>query len=123
MSVGNINDTNLNYTLDTKPLATSTCVKDLGVWIDDKLKFHKHTSVTIAKANRILALIKRSFNLNVNMFLRLYTTLVRPILEYANIVWGPTFVIDQRSVEKVQQRATKMLPELHNLSYTERLTV
>ena len=57
------------------------------------------------------------------MFLRLYTTLVHPILEYANIVWGPTFVIDQRSLEKVQQRATKMLPELHNLSYTERLTV
>jgi len=50
MSVGNINDTNPNYKLDNKQLATSTCVKDLGIWIDDKLKFHEHTSVTIAKA-------------------------------------------------------------------------
>ena len=47
MSVSNINP---NYTLDNKPLATSTRVKDLGVWIDGKLKFHKHTSVTISES-------------------------------------------------------------------------
>ena len=103
MSVGNINNTNPNYIVDNVPLAASTCVRDLGVWIDDKLKFHEHTSVTIAKANRILALMKRSFNINMNIFLRLYTTLVRPILEYANIAWGPTFITDQKSLEKVQQ--------------------
>jgi len=57
--------------LDNKPLATSTCVKDLGIWIDDKLKFHEHTSVTIAKTNFILAIIKQSFNVNMNTFLRL----------------------------------------------------
>ena len=44
MSVGNINNTNPNYILDNVPLAASTCVRDLGVWIDDKLKFHEHTS-------------------------------------------------------------------------------
>ena len=71
-----------SYILDNVPLAASTCVRDLGMWIDDKLKFHEHTSVTIAKANRILALMKRSFNINMNIFLRLYTTLIHPILEY-----------------------------------------
>jgi len=80
LSVGNINDANRNYTLDNKSLATSTCAKDLGIWIDDKLKFHEHTSVTITKANRILAIIKRSFNANVNTFLRLYKAFVRPVL-------------------------------------------
>ena len=34
-------------------MATSICVKYLGMLIDNKLKFHEHTSVTIAKANRI----------------------------------------------------------------------
>ena len=74
MSVGNISNTNHNYILDNVPLAASTCVGDLGMWIDDKLKFHEHTSVT-------LALMKRPFNINMNIFLRLYMTLVRPILE------------------------------------------
>ena len=35
MSVGNINNTNPNYILHNVPLAASTCVRDLGVWIDD----------------------------------------------------------------------------------------
>ena len=60
MSVGSISNTNPNYILDNVPLAASTCVRDLGIWIDDKLKFHEHTSVTIAKANCILALMKNS---------------------------------------------------------------
>ena len=35
--------------------------KDLGVWIDDKLKFTSHIGHTVAKSNQILGLIKRSF--------------------------------------------------------------
>jgi len=35
--------------------------KDLGVWIDDKLKFTKHIGHVVAKGNQILGLIKRSF--------------------------------------------------------------
>ena len=90
----------------------SLCIPDsvCGGPLDDKLKFHEHTSVTIANANRILALM---ININMNIFLRLYMTLVCPILEYANIAWGPTFITDQ------QWRATKMLPKLYNLTYAE----
>ena len=35
--------------------------KDLGVWIDDKLKFTKHIGHAVAKGNQILGLIQRSF--------------------------------------------------------------
>ena len=60
--VGNISNTNLHSGQCAIRCLYCTCVRDLGVWIDDKLKFHEHTSV-IAKANRILALMKRSFNI------------------------------------------------------------
>ena len=93
----------------------------MGVWIDDKLKFHKHTSVTMAKANRILALMKRSFNIDMNSYISetLYDTCncLSNIIEYANIAWGLTFITDQRSLEKLQWRATKLLSELCNLTY------
>ena len=36
--------------------------KDLGILVDDKLKFHTHTSSVIKKANSILGFIKRSFS-------------------------------------------------------------
>ena len=38
-------------------LTPSDSVKDLGVLIDDKLKFHGHSSLVASKANRILAIM------------------------------------------------------------------
>ena len=36
-------------------------VRDLGVMIDQDLKFHEHTSLVTNKANRVFGLIKRGF--------------------------------------------------------------
>ena len=33
------------------------------------------------------------------------STYPKLVLEYGNIIWGPTFVLDQQHVEKVQKRA------------------
>ena len=95
--------------------------KDLGVIID-KLKFHTHTSASVKKANSILGLIKRSFlALDEDTLTLLFTFMVRPHLEYANIIWGPDFIGDVRAVERVQKRATKLVPLLRNVPYIKRL--
>ena len=47
--------------------------------------------------------------------------LVRPHLEYGNVVWGPFFKGDILAIEKVQKRATKMVPRLKDLTYEQRL--
>ena len=49
--------------------------------------------------------------------------LIRPILEYNNVIWGPHYTLDKRKVEKVQQRATCLLLHLHDKSYAKRLTL
>ena len=68
-------------------------------------------------------MIKKSFeHLDVHMVSKLFTTLIRPTLEYSNSIWGPHFVLDQRKIEKVQHRATKMIPQLQDMSYEERLS-
>ena len=51
----------------------------------------------------------------------LYTSLVRPHLEYANTVWSPYLAKDIRDLEAVQRRASKLVPSLKNLSYPDRL--
>ena len=72
----------------------------------------------------MLALINKSFEyLSTNMLLQLYKSFVRPILEYGNTVWGPMFVLDQQSVEKIQRRATKLVREIKDLSYVDRLHI
>ena len=64
--------------------------KDLGVHIDHNINFQVHIGEIISKANKILGLIRRSFKyLNQDMFLTLYKTLVRSVLEYTSPVWSP----------------------------------
>ena len=47
--------------------------------------------------------------------------MVRPILEYRNVIWGLHYVLDQRKLEGVQQLATKLAPSLRDESYIDRL--
>ena len=61
--------------------------RDLGVFIDNKLTFKDHVAKTTAKANRILGLVRRSFDhLSQKKFTQLFKSLVRPILEYGHCV-------------------------------------
>ena len=47
--------------------------------------------------------------------------MVRPHLEYGNVIWGPHYKGDMKAIEKVQKRATKIVPSLENLPYVGRL--
>ena len=98
--------------------------KDLGVLVDDKLGFSKHIKGIVGKANRMLGLIRIGFAcINKMMFMNLYPVLIRPLLEYCVQVWSPYKQGDIDLLEGVQRRATKMVPELRELKYEERLRV
>ena len=90
--------------------------------MDTQLKFHKQTSKVVQKANRVLSLIKKSFKyITTDTLPVLYKSLVRPVIEYRNLVWGPFFNQDISRVESVQRRATRIVPSLASLPYVERL--
>ena len=111
-----------NYTMNGNLLENVNVEKDLGVFMDYELKFHEQTSAAIKKANSILGVIKKTFaNLNETTLTLLYKTMVRPHLEYCNVVWGPHYKLDQQAIEKVQRRATKLVHPIKHLPYTERL--
>ena len=44
-------------------------------------------------------------------------------VEYGSVVWNPKTKRDQRKLEEIQRRATKIIPRLTNLSYDERLRI
>ena len=74
------------------------------------------------KATRVLGVIKRTFtSRSRNIIRKLYTTLVRPILEYGNAPRIHQFVGDMDKVERVQRRATKLCTEIKDLPYEKRL--
>ncbi len=49
------------------------------------------------------------------VFLRAYTALVRPVLEYSIRAWSPTTASDITKIENVQRMATKLVPSLRLL--------
>ena len=103
-------------------LKVTSAEKDLGVVIDEDMSFQSHVETKTAKANQILGVIRRTFKyLDKHAFLCLYKSMVRPHLEYATSVWSPRLVGQKRTIEKVQRRATKLLPGLQDMSYRDRL--
>ena len=104
------------------PLDNVQDMRDLGVTIDSKLNFHSHSTYTVSKANRLLGLIRKSFeNISIQTLPILYKSLVRPTLEYGNPIWDPYYVLDQQAVDRVQRRATRMIQPLRDLPYHTRL--
>ena len=111
-----------SYTITLHPLKNVKEEKDLGVIVDENLNFKSHISAKISKANSMIYLVKNCFKyLDAEMFKTLYKTLIRPHLEYASPIWSPITKCEILRLEGVQRRATKLIPELQNLPYTDRL--
>ena len=103
-------------------LQSTQVERDLGVRIDSILKFREQAAAAVAKANQVLAVIRRSFALIDETTLPLlFKSLVRPHLEYGNLVWGPFNRADQRAIERVQRRAIRLVASIRHHEYRIRL--
>ena len=90
--------------------------------VDNKISFSSH--VAQAKANRMVGLIRRSFDyLNERMFVLLFKSMVRPLIECGSCIWQPMLKGLESDIEDVQRRATKMLAHIRDKSYPERLKI
>ena len=87
--------------------------KDLGVWITSRSDFTLQCDKASAKAMQSLGLIKRSFtHLTKESFQILYKTYIHPYLEYYVSIWNPYLARNIDKLERIQQRATKLVPGL-----------
>ena len=48
-----------DYVVDNVSIQRVSVVKDLGVWLDEKLNYKHHMHVTISRANSVLSMVKR----------------------------------------------------------------
>ena len=71
-----------------------------------ELTFEDHILSKVNKANAIMGLIRRSFMyLDKHLFKKLYTTFVRPHLEYAQSTWSPYLSKHINTIENVQKKS------------------
>ena len=112
----------MNNNNELMEIEKSTLEKDLGVFISSDLKWAKQVKYAAGKANSMLSLLNNTFKYKDKALMKtLYCTYVRPNLEFAIQAWNPYYNKDINELEKVQRRATKLIPELRHLDYQHRL--
>ena len=84
------------------------------------LRFSQHIETQVSKANRLLQLIRKSYEcLNADSIKLLFIAFIWPHLEFGNLVWSPRLEKDKKLVG-VQCRTTKIIPELKDLTYEQK---
>ena len=105
-------------------LSTTFSERDLGVIVDPNLTFEEHINNQVKKARRLSGLLCRVITYNhVDVMIPLFKSLVRPILEYANVVWSPHLRKHIDNIESVQRNFTKRIIGMKDLDYHERLKI
>ena len=97
--------------------------KDLGVSMNANMKVSEQCWIAASKGNQVLGMIRRNITYKEkSLIVPLYKAIFRPHLEYCIQAWSPYLRKDIDMPEKIQRRATKLIPVLIYLRYEERLT-
>ncbi|CAM1319506.1 Uncharacterised protein r2_g2786 [Pycnogonum litorale] len=93
-----------NYELDNQPVNRVTKIKDLGVIMTCDVKWSSHLQMSVNKAFKLCGFVKRqTYNFSsITAIRKLYVSLVRPILEYASVIWNSDSKTNDGRLERVQ---------------------
>uniref|UniRef100_A0A1I8B891 C2H2-type domain-containing protein n=1 Tax=Meloidogyne hapla TaxID=6305 RepID=A0A1I8B891_MELHA len=102
-------------------------IRDLGILIDNKLKFTEHISNIIKSAYyRMRLLFKYLKTRSIKIWKSVYTSYIRSLLEYSTVNWSPNSKKDINRLEKCQKFYTKIALKkcrLPYIRYQNRLTL
>ena len=110
------------YKMGDAVLGRITQEKDLGVTFSADMKVSEQCGIAASKGNQILGQIRRTIMYKEKqLIVPLYKAVVRPHLEYCIQAWRTYRKKDIDKLERIQRRATKIIPELRDLSYKSHL--
>ena len=91
------------YKIQNKPIEEVNHAKYLGVTISQNLSWSEHIKQITFKANRTKGFLQHNFhNCTPTIKDRFYKAMVKPIIEYAAVVWAPHTKRDIDMIERTQ---------------------
>ena len=115
-------NTGMTYEMGGTILSKTVKEKDLWVIMNANMKVSEQCRIAASKGNQVLGMIWRNITYTIFFWIiPLYKAIVRPHLEYCIQAWNPHLRKDVDMLDKIQRRATKLIPGLRDLTYEERL--
>jgi hypothetical protein len=112
------------YRLGNLPLAVVSQEKVLGTILNSDLCPSANTTALAKKANGRVAVLSRLLGrFPAAQFARIFSTLIRPLLEVNIQACAPYLKRDITTLESVQRRATKRVVGLSQYAYEDRLKI
>ncbi len=109
----------IDYKLQGTAIAIVSHIKDIGVTMQSNLKFAIHCNDIVRKAYFNMRNIFNTFkNHDCIFYPKLFTTYIRPVLEYASQVWSPSLIKNIDKIESVQMYFTRWILENVNVYVT-----
>ncbi|KDR21068.1 hypothetical protein L798_04127, partial [Zootermopsis nevadensis] len=91
-------------------------VKYLGVILDRKLAYRSHISKAVCRANhrlrQLYPILTKSSSININLALKIYKTLLRPIITYAAPAWGYAAKTHISKLQVFQNKVLRIITKL-----------
>ena len=84
--------------------------KHLGIILTNDCNWHEHIEHIKAKAwNRINVMRKLKFKLDRKSLQTMYFSFIRPVLEYADVIWNNCTQYESNELEKIQNEAARIV--------------
>ena len=101
---------NPSLIIDNFPIEQVSSTKSLGVHIDENLSWNTHIDCVCKKISSALGLIKRIRNfVPLHTLLNIFNGLVKPQFDYCSTVWGCCSNSLADKLQKLQNRAARIL--------------
>ena len=102
-----------SYELNGVQIPEKSFCRDLGIWVNNNMKFGKHYEIITRNGHFKCKLFRRAFSSHdIEFLVSMYKTYILPTLEYGSPIWSPVYKCDIDLIENVQRKFTKFLLDM-----------
>ena len=109
-------------TFNNRPVAQTNSLKNFGIQLDKKLNFEEYLNKFESKVNKTIGIIRKLQNVLPRSTLTTYNSIIRPHLDYGNIIYDKEFNESfQDKLESLQYNTTLARTGVIRKSSTEKI--
>ena len=110
------------YSLMENELEFVDTHRDLGVMVDNKLRFHSHIRGICNKSkNLVNQLLRGTVCRSRNFMITLFISHIRPLMDFSARLWNVGYLGDTRMLERVQRSWFGQIQGMDGMEYEDRI--